>query len=493
MKMRYLLTVRILIMLVLTIPFTGCESILEEEVFVDISANEFWQSDADAITAVNAIYAKMRADGSVTGGGGQQEGWGGFGYGESTIFNYSQVQTDEMLVRWSGFNAFLNFTLTPSSYGNFGGLFSDLFEGIYIANNVLINIEGKPNISKEIQDRVKGEALFGRALYYSQALSLFGNIPKITVPDPDPFNFPEQVAPDEIAQLIREDLSAAAALLPESYPPSDYGRFTKGAAFALLARVELNQKNWDAAIGAAREVLTLNYQLSTDYASIFVIENQGNSEILLSIPCLAQPGIGNTMIAHTAEPDYVTGSWGGHLIRNEFYDTFDPADNRRKHLIKNYTSVTGAAKTVTDGAIIAKYQPDPNRVGAYAGNDIVLHRLSEVYLTLAEALNEANGPNQESIDLINELRDRAFDNNISKRINLGDFATKESLRDHILAERGWELFAENYRREDLIRHGKYVSRAIERGVTAAKSFHVLYPIPQTEIDRNTKLKQNKGY
>lgn len=471
---------------------TQCKDALEEDVFVDIASNNFYQTDSDAVTAVNAIYAKLRADGTVTGQSGQQEGWGGFGYGEASIFNYQQVQTDELYVKWSGFNVFTNFTLTPSSYGNFGSVFGDLFEGIFIANNVLANVEGNEKISEDIRDRVVGEALFGRALFYSTALSLYGNIPKITKPQSDPLNLPEQAPPSEIAQLVIDDFTTAASLLPESYAASDYGRFTKGAAYAQLARFQLNQKNWGAAIAAAREVLKLGYSLSPEYADIFSVNNENNPEIILSIPSIAQPGIGNTMIAHTSESDYVTGSWGGHLARNEFYDSFDPNDLRKTFLIKDYISVTGAAKTIADGAMIIKYEPDLNRVGPWSGNDIVLHRLSEIYLTLAEALNEENGPNQESIDLINDLRDRAFNNDIAKRLQLADFSTKESLRDHILDERSWELYAENYRRDDLLRHGKYIQQALDRGITNAQSFHVLYPIPQEEIDRNPNLKQN-GY
>ncbi|MFN3378401.1 MAG: RagB/SusD family nutrient uptake outer membrane protein [Runella zeae] len=62
----------------------------------------------------------------------------------------------------------------------------------------------------------------------------------------------------------------------------------------------------------------------------------------------------------------------------------------------------------------------------------------------------------------------------------------------MLNERAWELFTEGKRREDLIRMGKFVSSAIERG-KSAQAFHVLYPIPQSEIDANSKLKQNDGY
>lgn len=472
--------------------FSSCEEVLEEDVFVDIASNNFFQNDEDAITAVNAIYAKMRADGTVTGQGGRQEGWGGFGFGEATVFNYQQVQTDELFVQWANFNVFTNFTLTPSSYGNFGSLFGDLFEGIYIANNVLANIEGNQNLTETMRNRVTGEALFGRALFYSAALSIFGNIPKITKPQSDPLNLPVQAPPSEIAQLIIEDFTEAARLLPETYPASDYGRFTKGAALAQLARFQLNQRNWSESIAAARDVLALDYTLSTDYAQIFGVDNGNNPEIILTIPCIAQPGIGNTMVAHTAQSDFITGAFGGHQARNSFYDSFDPDDLRRSLLVKDYMTRSGESKTLTTGAMIIKYQEDPDRVAQWAGNDIVLHRLGEVYLTLAEALNELNGPNQESIDLINALRDRAFGNDPEKRIALDDFSTKEELRDHILAERSWELYAESYRRDDLIRHGKYIQQARDRGITNAQDYHVLYPIPQDELDRNPNLKNN-GY
>ena len=481
---------------ILTMFLTSCKDVLVEDVFIDITSNNFFQNDEDALAAVNAIYAKLRADGTVTGGSGgqQRQGWGMFGYGEATVFNYQQTQTDELFVQWANFNGFSNFTLTPSNYGNFGSMFADQFEGIFIANNTLANVVGNQKLSEEVRNRVTGEALFGRALFYSTALSFYGNIPKLTIPQSDPLNLPEQAAPAEIAQLIIDDLTEAADLLPESYAASDYGRFTKGAALGQLARFQLNQKNWSAAIEAARDVMALGYMLSPGYGDIFSVDNDKNPEIILTIPCLAQPGIGNSMVAHTSQSDFVVGSWGGHQARNSFYDSFDPDDERRSFLVKDYTTGGGDPKTVTTGAMIIKYEPDPNRAsGVWGGNDIVLHRLSEVYLTLAEALNEENGPNQESIDLINELRDRAFDSDPTKRIQLSDYASKEALRDRILDERSWETYAENYRRDDLIRQGKYISKAVERGVDNAQSFHVLYPIPQNEMDRNPKLVQNDGY
>lgn len=135
-----------------------------------------------------------------------------------------------------------------------------------------------------------------------------------------------------------------------------------------------------------------------------------------------------------------------------------------------------------------KYVPDPAAVGEANGNDIVYIRLADILLSRAEALNEKSGPNTESIDLINQVRSRAQ----APLKSVSDFSSKESLRDFILAERGREFYTEGLRREDLIRHGKFISSAKTRGYNA-KDHQVLFPIPQQQIDANNKLEQNPGY
>jgi len=109
-------------------------------------------------------------------------------------------------------------------------------------------------------------------------------------------------------------------------------------------------------------------------------------------------------------------------------------------------------------------------------------------MSRAEALNELNGPTQEAIDLINQVRTRAQ----ADAITLAEYPDKESLRDFILAERGREFYDEGLRRDDMIRHGKFISNAVSRGLNA-KPFHVIYPIPQDQIDNNPNLEQNPGY
>jgi hypothetical protein len=474
----------------------SCTEMLEEEVFIEVASSNFFQNDDDALEAIYGLYAKLRADALVTKDNGRRESWGFYGIGEGSVFNFNEVTTDEVYVHWESFGGFFqylnSFTWLANSESHFDQIFADLYEGIGIANNILENIENE-GISDEVSNRVKGEALLARGLFYSTAFSFYRNIPLILNVVTDPLSAPEQSGPDLVIASVVSDLTEAAELLPVSLASGEWGRFTKGSALALLARFQLNQKNWEAARAAAQGVIDLGvYELSNGYADAFAVENSGNAEIIMTIPCIAQPGIGNTFIAHTAEPDFVSGGWGGHLVRNEFYATFDAQDVRRTYLLNEYTTTSGAIGEVGQGYMILKYETDSNRIGAWAGNDIVLHRYAEVILTLAEALNELNGPNQQSIDLINEIRARAFNNDTGKLLQLADFGSKEELRSHILDERGWELYAEGYRRDDLIRHNLYISRSIERG-NNAENYMELFPIPQTELDKNVNLVQNSGY
>jgi hypothetical protein len=88
------------------------------------------------------------------------------------------------------------------------------------------------------------------------------------------------------------------------------------------------------------------------------------------------------------------------------------------------------------------------------------------------------------------VRDRAFNNDVSKRIAVSDFGSKEELRDRILMERSWELWFEGHRRTDLIRHGKFLEKATERGAVDVSPGRLVFPVPQQELDVNKNLLPN---
>jgi hypothetical protein len=72
--------------------------------------------------------------------------------------------------------------------------------------------------------------------------------------------------------------------------------------------------------------------------------------------------------------------------------------------------------------------------------------------------------------------------------------TQAEFRDAILDERGRELFGEGTRRQDLIRHGKFIEYAQDRGIVDAETHEVLFPIPQSVItESNGIVTQNEGY
>ncbi|MFS4457456.1 RagB/SusD family nutrient uptake outer membrane protein [Maribacter sp. 2304DJ31-5] len=486
----------ILISIFCMVVFSSCDQSLEEELFDVVSTNNFFQDDEDIINASNAIYSNLRGHNRTTT---NDPGWGLYTYADNvSLFHHGDAPTDVFESLWAdgfpgGFWGRLTlFTFNQSSATD---PYRKLFEGVSICNNILENVASdNEELSEEIRNRVRGEAFFGRALHYYYLYNMYRNIPLITEVNGDPFFLPEQANPQDIFEQMVSDLESAIGLLPATYANEDYGRFTQGAAYALQARLYLNEKMWVEAAESAQNVMNLGvYQIVNDFNSIFAPDNTGNPEIILSmVSSNAVAGIGNVFVATTAPADFVSSSWGGARVPDSFYDTFDSEDIRRSVLLKEYESNTGQIRQVTDGAIILKYGIDDGRIGPWASNDIVVDRYANVLLTRAEALNELNGPNQESIDLINQIRDRAFNNDNSKRISLSDFASKDDLRDHILAERAWELYSEGFRREDLIRHGKFISSARERGLLA-QDHQVLYAIPQSELNRNPNLDQNPGY
>lgn len=135
-----------------------------------------------------------------------------------------------------------------------------------------------------------------------------------------------------------------------------------------------------------------------------------------------------------------------------------------------------------------KFKEDLTATGANSGNDFPVIRYADILLARAEALNELNGPNAESTSLLNQVREKAG----ITQFSIEDFESKDTLRAAIFRERLWEFSAEELQRQDLIRQGIFIQRAKDRGLTA-QDFQVLFPIPQSEIDKNSNLIQNEGY
>src|SRR5438552_1089277 len=128
--------------------------------------------------------------------------------------------------------------------------------------------------------------------------------------------------------------------------------------------------------------------------------------------------------------------------------------------------------------------------------DFLLFRLAETYLIAAEALMRDGRP-AEGLAYINAVRRRAA---IPGHETEMELTVAQLTLDEVLNERARELAGESMRWFDLVRTHSLLSRVKAynwqdaTGATSIKPFHVLRPIPQTQIDRtSTPFPQNPGY
>ncbi|MEL6638002.1 MAG: RagB/SusD family nutrient uptake outer membrane protein, partial [Bacteroidota bacterium] len=125
-----------------------------------------------------------------------------------------------------------------------------------------------------------------------------------------------------------------------------------------------------------------------------------------------------------------------------------------------------------------KYPIDYNN-GDNVDNDAVLYRYADVLLMKAEALLRTG----------NEPDARAIVNDLRAARNLPALATLTL--DNLLDERGFELYWESHRRQDLIRFGKFLDAWDQKPATGTE--RLLFPIPTQALAVNPNLSQNPGY
>jgi hypothetical protein len=484
MKSRYL-HINILWIAITCLFVSSCDDFLEEEVYTEYDPALFLQSEEGINSVLVAAYSNMQVTANMNNRmyflnefpGDIMWQWGGSAESKALVFtNFSWDSQDATFV-------------TP---------FQQYYQSIRNANSLLDNIDKVTGLSVDKVKQFKAEATFIRAADYYYLWELFGPVPLITTAAE--LNLEPQRATDETFNaFLEQELQAAANDLPVTQDL--WGKATKGAALALLGKFYMNTYQWQKAADVNKQVMDLQiYSLfAGDLKNMFAVENEVNDEVILTSPAL--PTLhGNTYMAAAFPPKYpIQSNWTNFgsqfCIYNSWVQTYHPDDKRLEWFVFTYTEPNGKVHNLLDpsdaGRAVRcfKYVPDPVGVAANHGNDVPMIRYAEVLLNRAEALNELNGPNQESVDLLNEIRKRAE----APGYMLSDFPSKEALRDALLNERGWEFVAEGMRRMDLIRHGKLISKAIERGASGANDYMTRYPIPLNEIKANTKLVQNDGY
>ena len=144
-------------------------------------------------------------------------------------------------------------------------------------------------ITESDRKQLAGEAMFIRAYHYFNLVRLYGGVFLVhkTI-SPEQAKQMNRVTEAEIYKLIEADLTTAAASMNSlkfgQAANADVGRANRWAAKGLLAKVYLTLNRKADAIPLLQDVITNSgYSLQSNYASVFNINNEMNSEILFAV------------------------------------------------------------------------------------------------------------------------------------------------------------------------------------------------------------------
>lgn len=395
------------------------------------------------------------------------------------------------------------------------------FSAVTNINKVIAMVEDPDNTISD-KDRVIAELRGLRAWWYFFMLDRIGIVPIVTeFNDELPTN--KGLTRKDVYDFVVGELEDIVEDLNEEVSVSTYSKFTKWVGYTLLAKLYINAEiyagtpDWDNALRCCQKVIDSGrYILEPDNNTNFLVNNENSRENIFVIPydnehfkCYFIP---YQMSWHyNAVQKYQVrfngGCWNGPCFTPGFMKSYEAEDKRlrdwflvgqqydrqgepikdRKGNLLNYTiemaDYTNANEC--EGARIIKWEVEKDGY-EHLNNDFAVFRYVDVLLMKAECLLRT-GNEPEARDIVNECRKRNFNNYEEHRI--------ETLTlDELLAERGRELVLEGWRRNDLIRFGKFTGTFDFKPNTDDPDGHtLLFPIPQQVIDSNPNIVQNHEY
>lgn len=491
----------------LIFPLSCSKDFLNQKDTTDATEESLFKKPDDVIALVNAIYNTFHDNDFII----------------KALWYEANFLTQDFH-NW-GSDTFFGTYEIPTNFGALNTFWVRSYAGIARANSAIPIIESMRNdkiLTDELADRLKGEVLFLRGVFYYYLASEFGGVPLELALATDDGRHPRNTQ-DEVFAAVAEDMTTAASLLPwkEEEDPKDIGRATKGAALAYLGSAQMWLKKYDEAVTTFKQ-LDGHYQLEGNYLDIHAFNNQNGIEDIFSIQFIGQDDMrswaSNTHWLSTfCLPEEISQT-GYAYADKKLYDSFESGDTRKSATvigpgdehpdpaihISNYTLVKqnwGGMNTCgtvahpwkgTDGARSGYYGVktwrDPNVTGNPGNNvmssqNIILMRFGEVLLSESEALFRS-GNEAAAWDILN--------NKIRKRAHLKP-TTQPDFMTALVDEYRHELAGEFSFYFLLRRAGEaadYVKKYFDIVIPPG---HTLMPIPQEQIAVNQKLVQNPGY
>lgn len=345
------------------------------------------------------------------------------------------------------------------------------FRAIFRANIIISKAEGV-QMDDTRKKQIVAQAKFLRALNYFNATRLWGKLPLIITPQTtEEARLNARADTAAIYAQIIDDLKAAVADLPETWPASKKGSATSLAAQALLAKVYVYQKKYTDATALL--------------APLVQKINAGAVAALVPQPQTFPNGLKTSKdILFSAQ--FLSGGVGESVLQNNRYrnsgdnnaitlpqSLFEDGDNR-----KALVAPTG------NGQRPGKF--DGPAVNEETSMDMPILRCAEVMLLYAEALNESGYPSNDALDALNAVRSNAA----IPALDLTTLNSQAVFRTEVYKQRRLELALELDRWFDIVRTGQMpVIYPLVDG------YRKVYPVPQTEIQNITDKNgwQNEGY
>lgn len=496
----------------------------------------FWTSEANAQAAMATIYSPIR--GQMYGYYGGYTGWHTMNRADDVWFILG-----EEVHNWQP----VNFSNTP---GTAESDFGRLFTGVNRANVFIKNIASVPMDAGKKNELI-AEASFLRGMYYFLLASNFGDVPLRLVPaGDDPDGVMKASSPEaEIWKQVVEDFKTAKNGLPLTRSAAEAGRATKGAAVAFLGKTYAFIKDYNNAETELGSLLTApyNYDLMANYDDNFKETTELNKESVFELVYDGKYGSGTwageggsmgfvipnfagsagtggwfkwmpsaSVVRDFVEEerpsgsdtrfdkrmyssfywkhsDYENGVADGSWFGNQNFDEmWSNASGKRQRGEPTYPVINGKAGRFLIKKYTNFYKNSPDANSMYdqsnQNNNFRMFRFSEVLLLHAEACIK-NNHLASAASSLKRVRDRAGLAN--KTWNNADEMLKEVVKQNEL-----EFFFEGHRFFDLKRIYNYAQMKqifVDNGQQGAANFqpkHFYLPIPQGEMNANTKMQQH---
>jgi len=482
----------------------GCDSLLEEPEPSTAISQEVALSDPDAVRGIRAsMYGRFHNATAMN------TDWllGPSALADNTYFRSGQN-------RHAGLNRF------NQQAGIGTGTWNNLYNVINDANVLLNGVEEGVLPTGEM-NKLRAEAYFFRALTMHHGVRIFGYDPNgnggVVSPNSGPgsgFNLgivirteptlsPEDATDKaratvtEVYSQIESDLSEALSLMQGlSSDVKEQSQFyvSEAAIQALMARVNLYQRDWSAADSRAQNAIDLagsafgSELAAPDSASVRAIfdETNGNPEAIFTIevdPQTESAGVNNSLAAFTAQ-QYIAQVPTQDLL--SLYPEDDPRVEAWYGPCVNDVSgnpYTGCQNINDAGFELQKYASEQG-VSLFADNYIHF-RIAEMVLIQAEARLNTSGPGA-AMGRLNDLREQR---------GVGDLSATgfDDAYDTILNSRRRELVAEGHRFFDLKRLGRDIEKVQGISDVPFTEFKILDDLPESALAVNEELVQNPGY